>query len=103
MIAAIVKYRLPPTISREDCRAHFYKISEDFCGVQGLLSKHFVCDKDGVVAGGIYFWESAEAATKFYKGPWRDGIFDRYGMYPDIEYLDVFARTDNVSGQIDHL
>jgi hypothetical protein len=37
---------------------------------------------------------------KFYAGPWRKGIIERYGMAPDIEYYTVFCITDNSTGQV---
>jgi hypothetical protein len=101
LIAAIVRYRLPPTIDREDCRKHFHGIAPDFVGVPGLLSKQFICAEDGVIAGGIYQWASREAALSFYNGPWRTGIIARYGMEPEIELFDVFGLTDNTNGTID--
>lgn len=101
LITAIVRYRLPASISRDDCRAHFHKITSDFVGVPGLISKHFICAADGGVAGGVYQWESLEDAKAFYSGPWQKGIVDRYGMAPEIEFFEVYARTDNPSTTID--
>jgi len=34
----------------------------------------------------------------FYQGPWLDGILERYGMYPEIEYFQTFAIVDNPGG-----
>jgi hypothetical protein len=101
LITAIVRYRLPPSISREDCRAHFHQITTDFVGVPGLLSKHFICDAEGVIAGGVYQWESLEQAKAFYGGAWLEGICNRYGAPPEIEFFEVFGRTDNPSQTID--
>jgi len=101
LITAIVKYRLSDSISREDCRAHFHSIAPNFQDVPGLISKHFICDADGLIAGGIYQWNSLSAAESFYSGPWLSGILARYGMKPDIQFFDVFARTDNTSGSVD--
>ena len=94
MITAIVRYRLPPAIDREACRAHFEKIAPGFKSVPGLISKHFICAEDGT-AGGVYQWQTIEHAKAFYGGPWREGIVERYGMEPEIEYFTVFCVTDN--------
>jgi hypothetical protein len=32
---------------------------------------------------------------------WLDGIVERYGMRPQIEFYEVFALTDNASGRVD--
>jgi len=95
MITALVQYKLPPEISREDCEKHFHGIAPGFRSVPGLHRKNFICADDGW-AGGVYLWENREDAEKFYTGPWRDGIRSRYHMDPVIKYFDTFAITDNV-------
>jgi hypothetical protein len=97
MITAIVRYKLPPTIGRAACRAHFLKISAGFGEVDGLVRKQFIWNENGT-AGGVYLWRSIEAAKTFYAGPWLDGILERYGMYPEIEYFQTFAMTENPGG-----
>ena len=99
MISAIVRYKLPPTIDRTACRDHFEAIAPGFQKVPGLLSKHFIWNQDGT-AGGVYQWQSRVDAEAFYSGPWRDGIIERYGMAPEIEFFDVFCITDNSAGTV---
>jgi hypothetical protein len=83
MITAIVRYRIAPG-------SHSAK---------GLISKHFIWGEHGI-AGGVYQWETLEDAKAFYSGPWRQGIVERYGMEPEIEYFSVFAITHNVEGTV---
>lgn len=99
MITAIVRYKLPPSIDYNACLAHFAKIAPGFRGVKGLISKHFICADNGT-AGGVYQWETLEDAKAFYSGPWLQGIVDRYGMKPEIEYFTVFAITNNPEGTV---
>ncbi|MGD9868384.1 MAG: hypothetical protein AB7U38_10350 [Hyphomicrobiales bacterium] len=99
MITAIVRYTLPPSISRDDCEAHFHKIAPGFQEAKGLISKHFIWSEGGV-AGGVYQWQRLEDAKAFYSGPWLDGIVERYGQKPDIEFYTVFAITDNDKGTV---
>jgi hypothetical protein len=99
VITAIVLYDLPPSIGFEDCRAHFTKIAPDFLKVPGFLRKQFICDRNSKVAGGIYAWESQEAAERFYSGEWLTGIRARYGAEPRISYFETVALTDKASGQ----
>lgn len=99
MITAIVLYQLPPSIGYEECRAHFVSIAPDFLGVPGFLRKHFIYSVAGGVAGGTYLWESLEAAQRFYKGPWLEGIRARYGVDPQIAYYETFAIADSASGK----
>jgi hypothetical protein len=55
------------------------------------------------LAGGVYQWERIEYAKAFYGGPWLDGIVQRYGMMPQIEFYEVFAVTDIARGKVDLL
>lgn len=99
VITAIVLYDLPPHIGFEECRAHFTKIAPDFLRIPGFIRKQFICARDGKVAGGVYMWESQEAAERFYSGEWLAGIRARYGTEPKIGYFETVALTDKASGQ----
>ena len=100
MITATVRYKLPPHIDYAGCREHFHKIAPGFRATKGLISKHFIWSESGW-AGGVYQWERIEDAKAFYSGPWRDGIVERYGMEPQIEFYEVFAVTDNARGKVE--
>ena len=102
MITAIVRYKLPPSIGRSECLAHFHKIAPGFGGVKGLVRKQFIWSENGT-AGGVYQWNTIEDARAFYTGPWLDGIVERYGMRPQIEFYEVFAVTDNARGKVELL
>jgi hypothetical protein len=99
MITAIVRYELPSSIGKEDCRRHFLKIAKGFGDAKGLVRKQFIWNENGI-AGGVYLWRTIEDATAFYQGPWLDGILSRYGMYPEIEYFTTFAMTENPGGVV---
>jgi hypothetical protein len=100
MITAIVRYKLPPHIGYTACREHFHNIAPGFRNVNGLISKHFIWNAGGW-AGGVYQWERMEDANAFYSGPWLDGIVQRYGVEPRIEFCEVFAVTDNACGEVE--
>jgi hypothetical protein len=100
MITAIVRYKLPAHIDYAACRAHFHKIAPGFRDAKGLISKHFIWSESGW-AGGVYQWATLEDAKAFYRGPWLDGIVERYGMRPQIEFYEVFALTDNARGTVE--
>jgi hypothetical protein len=100
MITATVRYRLPPHIDYGACREHFHKIAPGFRDVPGLISKTFIWNESGW-AGGVYQWERIEDAKAFYSGPWLDGIMERYGVNPQIEFYEVFAVTDNSRGKVE--
>jgi hypothetical protein len=97
MITAIVLYDLPPSIGLEECRAHFTKIAPDFLEIPGFLRKQFICARGGKVAGGVYTWESQEAAERFYAGEWLAGFRARYGVDPKISYFETVALTERAA------
>lgn len=99
MITAIVFCDLPPSIGLEECRAHFAEIAPNFLEIPGFLHKQFICARGGKVAGGVYMWESQEAAERFYSGEWLAGIRDRYGNEPKITYFETVALADKATGQ----
>jgi len=37
MITAIVRYKLPPTIGKNECLAHFHKIAPGFAKEKGFI------------------------------------------------------------------
>jgi hypothetical protein len=100
---AIVLDDLPPAIGLEECRAHFTKVAPDFLEVPGFHCKQFICARDGKVAGGVYMWESQEAAERFYSGEWCAGIRARHSTEPKISYFETVALTDKASGQAGRL
>jgi hypothetical protein len=97
MITAIVRYKLPKTIGKEECRAHYEQIARGFADAEGLIRKQFIWSESGT-AGGVYQWDTLENAKRFYNGPWLAGIIERYHMHPEIEFFTTFAIIDNPGG-----
>lgn len=65
----------------------------------GLIRKQFIWSETGT-AGGVYQWTALEDAKRFYQGPWLDGISQRCGTYPEIEYLETLVVPDNPGGAV---
>jgi hypothetical protein len=51
-------------------------------------------------AGGVYLWESRDAAERVYTAEWRQMIFERYGAEPEISYYDTPVVVDNDSNRV---
>src|SRR5262249_9246692 len=98
MITAIVRYKLPATIGKNECLAHFHKIAPGFAKEKGFIRKQFIWSENSI-AGCLYQWEPLADAKAFYQGPWLDGILSRYGAYPEIEYFVTFAVAEQ-SGEV---
>jgi hypothetical protein len=97
MITAVVLYDLPPGFGLDECRAHFGKIAPDFLRIPGFVRKQFICSSDGTTAGGVYMWKNRASAERFYSGPWRQGIIERYGNPPRIQYFETVALADSAT------
>ena len=63
--------------------------------------KQFIWAENGT-AGGVYQWDTIEDARAFYTGPWLDGIVERYGNYPKIEYFTTFAVCNALTGEVNY-
>jgi hypothetical protein len=65
-------------------------------GLPGLHRKYFV--GDGAFGGGVYEWDSREAAEAFYDAAWHERIRSVYGAVPEIQLFDIHAVVDNDAG-----
>lgn len=101
MITAVVKIKLPAGFTREQYLANATAIAARFQSIPGLVRKQFMFSAEQGVGGGVYLWESREAADACYRGPWRDSIHATYGVEPHIEMFDSPVIVDNQSGAIE--
>jgi hypothetical protein len=63
MITAIVRFRLPQGTTRDDAKAMFEKSAPNYRGVPGLVRKYYLYGDDQT-GGGIYLWNSRDAAER---------------------------------------
>jgi hypothetical protein len=93
IITAIVPFQLPEGISPEDVKMAYGQSAPLFQGMPGLVRKYYLHGADRT--GGVYLWESREAAERMYSDAWRQQIADRFGAPPEIEYFDTSLVIDN--------
>jgi hypothetical protein len=94
MITAIVRFPLPKGMTLEDAKTLYEKSAPNYRGAHGLVRKYYLFGEDQV-GGGVYLWESREAAEKMYSPAWRKVITERYGSVPEITYYDTPVIVDN--------
>lgn len=99
MITAIVRFKLPSSVTREQAAELFKGSAPKYRGLAGLVRKYYLFNEDGS-AGGVYLWESREAAERVYTPEWRRMIADRYGAEPDIAYFHSPVIVDNTIDEI---
>jgi hypothetical protein len=59
------------------------------------VRKYYLFDDKTHTGGGVYLWESREAADKVYNADWKKMITERYGAPPEIMYFDSPVIVDN--------
>jgi Putative mono-oxygenase ydhR len=99
MITAVVTFKLPPGTTREQWLERITQVAARFQNVPGLIRKQFLYSDEGL-AGGVYLWETREAAEALYAGPWRDNLRNLTGADPDIAWFDTQIVVDNESREI---
>src|SRR5918911_935385 len=70
MITAIVRFPLTPGTKLEDARVLFEGSAPKYRGAPGLVRKYYLFGEDGT-GGGVYLWESREAAERMYTTEWK--------------------------------
>ncbi len=97
MIVAIVRFALPTSLSVDQARSTFEASAPAYQTIPGLRRKHYLLSDDGMVAGGVYLWDSREEAEETYNDAWRERLTARYGAAPTVEYFVSPLTVDPTS------
>ena len=100
MITAMVQFKLPQPISRSQAREKFSETAPKYREIAGLIRKYYLLSEDGGTAGGVYLWESREAAKGLYTDAWRNFVLEKYGVLPSVSYFETPVVVDNAVGEI---
>jgi len=69
-----------------------------YLGMKGLLRKYYLNGEAG--GGGVYLWESREAADAWYNDDWWPMMEKRFGVRPRLTYYDNHVVLDNETGEV---
>jgi hypothetical protein len=94
MITTVVTFKHPSEMTREKRREHNRAVSPRFQNIPGLIRKQFLYDGQGN-GGGMYLWESREAAETCYRGPWKDAVAAIARSEPHIAWFETTVVVDN--------
>jgi len=100
MITALVQFKLPQSLSREQAREVFSGTAPKYRDTPGLIRKYYILSMDGKTAGGVYLWHSQKDAEGLYTDEWKQFIFDKYGAQPSVTYFESPVIVDNIAGEI---
>ena len=102
MITAIVQFKVAKDADRAQILENMKNVAPKFENMPSLVRKNFLFDGERGIGGGVYTWESREAAEAVYAegGPWREAIRNLYGVDPEITYFETPVIVDNATGKI---
>jgi heme-degrading monooxygenase HmoA len=69
-----------------------------FAKLPGLIRKYYLNGENG--GGGVYLWESREAADAWYNKDWSAMMEKRFGAKPTLTYYDNYVVLDNSSSEL---
>ena len=99
MVITIVQIpRTGPKPDKAASIAGATKSAPQYRDVKGLLRKDFLNGETG--GGGIYLWETREAAEAWFNDDWWGWIEERFGARPTLTYFDHYLTVDNMVGEI---
>ncbi len=100
MITVIATFRLPQRLTVDEARAIFRSTAPRYQSQPGLVRKYYVLSEDGMTAGGVYLWQSRQAADAMYDDAWRAFVTQKYGAPPQLVYMESPVVVDNTTQQI---
>jgi hypothetical protein len=71
-----------------------------FEGLPGLRSKAFTIDEARRQAVNFYVWEDAAAARAFFSEAVVAAVAQRYGVRPELEFVELAELVDNAAGRL---
>jgi len=98
MITAIVQFQMPAPMTLEEAARRFESSAPKYQNMPGLIRKYYIRSEDGRTAGGVYLWQSRQAAEKVYSGEWKARVEALYGAKPVIAWFDSPVVVDNLMG-----
>jgi len=100
MITTLVQIKNPEPMSLDNARKVFTGTAAKYREVPGLIRKYYLLSENGGTAGGVYLWETREAAEAMYDREWYAFIRKKYGVGPVVTYFHSPVVVDNLTAEI---
>lgn len=100
MIVAIVQFKLMIPILKEEAQRRSEDTAPIYEDMKGLIRKQYLRGENGMTIGGVYLWESREAAEACYDDTWHERLAGKYGSPPTITWYDCPVVVDNRHNEI---
>lgn len=95
MITEIVRFALPPNMSREELLGKYRKTVDHWSSNPDLIRKHYFFDSGNGRGGGVYLWRDRAAQQYWHGKEYRELVRTHYGSEPEIECFDTMIIVDN--------
>jgi len=98
MITTLVQFQLPSPVSLAEATRRFETTAPKYQKLPGLIRKYYIRSEDGRIVGGVYLWQTRQAAESLYSAEWRERVEKLYGVKPAITWFDSPVVVDNSTG-----
>jgi len=100
MLIAIVEIPMARKATKQDAIDRAKKAAPTYVdlGQKGLIRKYFL--NGDTSGGGVYLWESRQAAEAWYTTQWYDWIEERFGARPKLTMFDNYVVVDNLAAEV---
>jgi len=99
-VVALVRFPVAEGMSLDDVKEKFLASTSRYLGDEGIIRKHYLLSKDRTFGGAVYVFVDQAAADRVHDDAWVAQIRERYGVEPQVEYLDNLVTVDNVAGEV---
>lgn len=100
-VTAIVTFPLQKGMTTDQARDLYLASAPIYQKAPGLIRKYYLFDEAASSGGGVYLWESREAADAVYTPEWRASLEQRLGAAPEIRFYVSPVIVDNVTGDVE--
>ncbi|MEM7747268.1 MAG: monooxygenase [Pseudomonadota bacterium] len=99
MLIAVVQIpRSSPKPAKDAAVARGLESAPIYRDVKGLIRKDYL-NGEGC-GGGVYLFESREAAEEWFNDDWWGWIEERFGARPTLTFYDQYVTVDNAAGEV---
>ena len=110
-VIVITRFKVADRLEDRDAlQAEFEESAPRYQKIPGLIRKNYIRSEDGTIGGGVYLYETREAAEKVYTPEYLDQetetsrhdemVEKKYGQKPEILWFESPVIVDNTLGTI---
>ena len=99
MIAKLVSFQLPVSMSRDDVIAAAREAAEEWVKHPKLIRKDFLLDENNITYV-YYLFPDLESAEQAHDAAFMKQLKERFGVEAEMKYFDYLMTADAGSGSI---